>query len=81
MLSVVLAYVLRVSQVLQRHGGKSMRLMRLAAVVMIVLGIATVLTLEQGGRAPERVVTQVDSALQVAKQAVQQAQNATQHTN
>jgi succinate dehydrogenase hydrophobic anchor subunit len=58
-----------------------MRLMRLAGIVMIVLVIATVLTLEQGGGAPEHVVNQVDSALQVAKQAVQQAQNATQHTN
>ena len=57
-----------------------MRLMRLAGMVMIVLGIATVLILEQGGGAPEHVVNQVDSALQVAKQAVQQAQNATQHT-
>ena len=56
-----------------------MRLMRLAGIVMIVLVIATVLTLEQGGGAPEHVVNQVDSALQVAKQAVQQAQNATQH--
>jgi hypothetical protein len=79
MLLVMIAYALRASRVLQRHGGKSMRLMRLAVIVMIMLVIAAVLALEQRGGARERVVNQVDGALQVAKQAVQQAQDATQY--